>query len=120
MNQNTSNKRFYYALIGIGVIIITSSFWGGTVYKKDIYKRELERLQGEIEKSEEIVIQLENELLCLEAEDSEDEVTQEDNYNNFLTQKSKDYDIEKEIDSLLFREYSKRYLDSLKSSVRFN
>lgn len=120
MTQKNYSKRPLYIIIAILLVVVVCSFWGGKIYEKDYWMQVVKDARDSISFSEERVLQLESELLCLEQLDSEDNNIQEDNYNDYLNERKNEKQIKDDINSIVHREYSKAYLDSLARNVRFN
>lgn len=119
MNVKPKNKRFYYILIGVGIILILSSFFGGRSLSNKFWKKEINQRDRIANNLKDSIGTLRIEIDDLLIQDNENETVQYRYIDNSNYWKQQYELLRQDYNDILTRQYSNEYLDSLAKHVLF-
>ena len=121
MSSKVSNLSSKNILLGIlFIVILCLAFFGGNKFNTSYFKKELKKKDSLIGLSLKNQDSLSNLVLDLENRDTQDQEIQYNYYGEFKREQNKRKEYEKILNDIHTRKYDREFLDSLKSSVRFN
>ena len=121
MKTKKQIPKHVYLIVGIAVLFICASFFGGHKYAAKFWKKEIQQRQETIEEAENKVIKFQDSLDGYVKEDSADQVIQYDEYWKYrfeAERRSKKYWMNKH-NELERKQFDIEYLLWLKNNVLY-